>query len=124
MYSRQWSGFFTNSKLSQKLQKYDSAISDLSRSIEISPRDIDALRARSYSYSKLNRYAEAVEDANRAIEIYPKFGMAFYNRAYANERLGRISDAVKDYKQFLTLTPENFDNSVYRKIATDYINSH
>jgi tetratricopeptide (TPR) repeat protein len=57
----------------QAMERYDEALADLSRVIELDPSAGWALAARGETYRLMERYDEALADFNRAIELDPSY---------------------------------------------------
>ena len=51
--------------------RYDEALADLNRAIELDPDDAGAFGRRGETYIALGNYDEALADLNRAIELDP-----------------------------------------------------
>lgn len=67
-------------KLKRQLENYiQKAIDDLSRAIELNPKDFKAFKGREDSYAQLGQYQKAIEDYNQAILLNPKFSAAYNN---------------------------------------------
>lgn len=81
--------------------RYDQAISDLNKALEIKPRFGAAYFNRGLAYRHKGLYDQAISDLNKAIELNPKLADAYYNKALACEKAGRIREAVEAYKAFI-----------------------
>ena len=55
------------------LKKYEEAIADYTKAIELAPKDANNYRARGSAYSNLKKYPEAFADYTKAIELDPKY---------------------------------------------------
>jgi len=55
------------------MQRYDKALADLNRAIELDPADARALTSRANTYRLMKRYDEALADLSQAIELEPGF---------------------------------------------------
>jgi tetratricopeptide (TPR) repeat protein len=62
------------------MQRYDKALADLSRDIELDPGYAHAVASRGEIYRRLERYEEALGDFSRAIELNPGDASALANR--------------------------------------------
>jgi tetratricopeptide (TPR) repeat protein len=51
------------------MERYDQALADLNRAIELNPENASALASRGETYRLMERYDEALADFNRAIEL-------------------------------------------------------
>ena len=55
------------------MKKYDEAIADYTKAIELKPADADAYRNRGITYNILQKYEEAIKDWKKAIELKPDY---------------------------------------------------
>jgi tetratricopeptide (TPR) repeat protein len=53
------------------MERYDDALADLSRAIELGPNRIWAIAGRGATYREMERYDDALADFSRAIELDP-----------------------------------------------------
>ena len=56
----------------RNLEKYEKAVKDYSKSIELKPDDADMYYGRGLTYHYLGNYYYAVKDWEKAIELDPK----------------------------------------------------
>ncbi|MEO5717474.1 MAG: tetratricopeptide repeat protein [Chthoniobacterales bacterium] len=55
----------------RNLKKYDLALEDFSKVIEVQPKDVESYRRRVYIYRKLNENEKAVADLKKILELKP-----------------------------------------------------
>ncbi|MEK8144323.1 tetratricopeptide repeat protein [Streptomyces sp. M10(2022)] len=60
--------------------RYEEALADYTRSIEIDALYIWAIGSRGETYQAMGRYEEALADYNRAVEIHPQYEWAIASR--------------------------------------------
>jgi tetratricopeptide (TPR) repeat protein len=65
--------------------RFDEALTDLSRAIELDPNDADYLAHRGKTYRLMGRYDEALTDFNHAIELTPSHDWAIRSRSLIYE---------------------------------------
>jgi tetratricopeptide (TPR) repeat protein len=53
------------------MERYDEALADLNRAIELDPSYAWAIGSHGQTYQAMERYDEALADLNRAIELDP-----------------------------------------------------
>ena len=53
------------------MERYDEALADFNRAIELDPEDAWALAGRGETYWAMGRYDQALADYDRAIELDP-----------------------------------------------------
>jgi tetratricopeptide (TPR) repeat protein len=68
--------------------RYQLAIADYSKAIDLNPGNFPAYNNRGIVYAELGRYQKAMEDFNTAISLNKNFADAYHNRSltYFNER--------------------------------------
>jgi tetratricopeptide (TPR) repeat protein len=59
------------------LARYEEAVADLSRAVELDPEDTGALAERGEAYRLMGRYEEAVTALSRGIGLDPEHAWAF-----------------------------------------------
>ncbi|MFM6787580.1 MAG: tetratricopeptide repeat protein, partial [Microcystis panniformis] len=72
--------YYNRGLLYSDLQKYDLALSDYSKAIEINPNYAEAYLNRGNLYYNQQKYELALSDYSKAIEINPNYAYAYYNR--------------------------------------------
>jgi tetratricopeptide (TPR) repeat protein len=78
----------------RKLGRYDAAIADYSRSLELEPDNIKTLNNRGYSYAKSGLYDAAVADYSRVIALDGGNAHAFHNRGISYDKKGLYEAAI------------------------------
>ncbi len=63
--------------------KYEEAIADATRALELDPNSAFAYQTRAEAYRMLGKYEEAIADATRALEVDPNSAFAYRTRAEA-----------------------------------------
>jgi tetratricopeptide (TPR) repeat protein len=80
--------FYHNRGLTHARQlRFDEAIADYTKAIEINPKDDSAYIYRAMAYAEKSLYDKAVSDFTKAIEINPRDDSAYINRGstYVNK---------------------------------------
>jgi len=102
-----------------KLQRYDDALADLNRSLELKPDNAEVISVRGLTYFHLNRHDEAIKDFIRSLELKSDAPNTLYNLACLYSLKGKIDDALpylekainKDEKnREMAKTDKDFDN--------------
>ncbi len=89
---------FAMRALAYSLQgRYELAIPDYDRAIEISPDFAVALNNRAWAYFKSGQSRKAEPDVARALELSPMSPHALDTRAHVRQSLGDFRGALKDY---------------------------
>ncbi len=86
--------------------RYEEAINDYNKVIELNPKDAIAYYTRGNAKLALGRHQEAIMDYDKAIELNPQFAIAYYTRGDAKSDLGRHEEAITDYDKAKTLYAE------------------
>ena len=73
------------------MQRYDKALADLNRAIELDPADALDIASRGETYRLMGRYEEALADLNRAIELNPGYASAIASRGETYRPMKRHS---------------------------------
>jgi len=101
-----------------KLNKYEQAIEDFSKAIELNPDDAEAYYNRGLAYAKLNEHEQAIEDYGKAIKLNPNYAEAYNNRGVAYAKLNEHEQAIKDYDETIKLNPN--DAAAYNNRGAAY----
>ncbi len=100
--------------------KYDEAISDYSKALEINPRDAEAYYNRGIVYNRKGQYDEAISDFSKALEINQRYALAYQNRGIAHDNKGEYDQAISDYTKALEINPKA--SVAYRQRGNAYFN--
>jgi len=74
--------------------RYDEALADLNRAIELDADQDWAIASRGETYQAIERYDEALADLNRAIELYPGHDDYIRKRAEIQRHIGPAEPTV------------------------------
>ncbi len=85
------------------MQRYDKALADLNRAIELDPADALDIASRGETYRRMERYEEALADFSRAIELNPGYTSAIASR-------GQVYQAMQRYEEALVLATSLYDD--------------
>ena len=83
------------------LGKYQDAIEDLDKAIELDPKLKNAYYGRGDVKYALGNFQDAIEDYNKAIELMTDYAKAYYGRGATNLDLHNYIKAIKDFWLFL-----------------------
>jgi len=85
---------------------YDRAIADISKAIEIDPKDAGVYFFRGRVYFGKGDAKNAVADYSKVIEIEPKNAKAYFTRGFVFHLVGQDDEAVADFDKVIELTPK------------------
>jgi len=102
----EYAGSYNNRGIAYaKLNKYEQAIEDFSKAIELDPDFAEAYNNRGLSYAELNEHEQAIKDYDKAIELNPNYAVAYNNRGNAYAKLNKYKQAIEDYDRAIKLNP-------------------
>ena len=87
-------------------KRYEAALAEYSRALELRPDFPEALNNRGNTYHELQRYDEALADYGKALQLRPDFPEALNNRGSTCHELQRYDEALADYSKALQLRPD------------------
>ncbi len=91
----------------QRAGRYDEALADYTRALELDPGDVWALVNRGQTYRAMERHDEALCDLSQAIELNPSSAWAPVNRGQTYQAMKRYDEALADYTRALELDPSD-----------------
>ena len=89
----------------KRQRKYNLAIQNYTRAIELNPLDISAYNDRGFCYSQIEKYDDAINDLTRAMELNPLDLISTYNRGWCYSQIGKYDDAINDLTRAVALNP-------------------
>jgi len=103
-----------------KKTKFDDAIRDFDKSIEIDPRYAFAWSNKGGVLNDLHKYDEALFAVDKAIEIDPQLAFAWVNKGNALRNQGKFDDALQAVERAIELDPnlaaaQNVRNLIQKK---------
>jgi tetratricopeptide (TPR) repeat protein len=93
-----------------KSARYDEALADFDRALQIAPRSADAWMARGTLFMRTAHSERALADFDRALEIDPRQFEVLGRRCVVRMRLQRLDDALADCLKAAELWPYDPDN--------------
>ena len=87
--------------------KYEEALSDFTRTLELDTRCYKAAYYRGVVHSVISDYPSAIRDFEAALEIHPYHFYSLYRRSQAFFHIGDYPKALSDCEAALKLDPEN-----------------
>ncbi|MBU6455496.1 MAG: tetratricopeptide repeat protein, partial [Cyanobacteria bacterium REEB67] len=99
-------------------EKYQKAVEDCTRALEISPRCARAYSMRADAYGDLGQYQKEINDLTALIEIDRSRANAYASRAHVYYDLGQLKMAVDDCTAAIALKPNS--NGALETAAASY----
>lgn len=125
--------YLTEGNINKNLERYEDAIADYNRAINLSPNDYFAYIDRGTVYRTLKQYQSAIEDFSQAIKLgHHNSYLAYANRGYTYGLIENHQNALSDYNIAINLKPNtvsvlqqrghlyNFEFKKYTKALSDY----
>lgn len=119
---RDWEiSYFYRAAAYQALEKFNDALLDYTKAIQLNPRMTDAYYNR--AYINLTRkdiknpdLQKTVEDLNKALELDPKFIDALYAMAAAQKKLGNYHAALEYLEKLIQIEPDAVNAKALKKL--------
>jgi len=86
--------------------RYQEAIADLGKAIELDPSCAEAYNSRGYAYLREHEYTQAIADFTSAIRLNIKYANAYLNRGVARKLAGDGQGAKGDLQMARMLTAQ------------------
>lgn len=90
-----------------KKKAYNTALSDLSRAIELNPKFAESYLNRGIVFENLKEFDKAILDFNYAIVLQPGYAEAYYNRGHVFKTRRKFDLAIADYLKTVEFEPEH-----------------
>lgn len=103
--------------------RYEEAIQDFSRALELDPKSYKAAYFRGIVYAVLQRFTEAIEDYSRSLEVNPYQFYALYRRSQAYYHLGDYTQALSDCEAALRIHPDSEKAQRFRQLLLKKIDT-
>jgi IMP dehydrogenase/GMP reductase/lipoprotein NlpI len=97
-------------------QKYELALADYNKAINLNPNLAEAYVNRGLLYSKQQKYELGLADYNKAIDMNPNLAQAYYNRGVIYYNQQKYELALADYNKAIELNPNFAEAYVSRGI--------
>lgn len=107
-----------------KQHKVSEAITILTKAIEANPKDDQALRYRSASYTEIGKLKEALADCKAWNALSPKEAMPFTRSAWIYAKIGNYQKAIEYADYSLARDPKSADAYGYRGTAKSKLSDY
>lgn len=125
--SDEYKAYHFRGKVSYRLEEYNDAVADLTKVINIQPKNTNALIVRGRAYAKLKDWNNAINDQTTVLSMLTKkdsdYSKTLGRRAEAYKEAKRYTEAVADYTTLIndaliaSATPES---EIYRQRGICY----
>jgi tetratricopeptide (TPR) repeat protein len=95
--------FYNRGLAYMREKRYEDAISDFSRTIQLNPKVAQAYYNRALAYYALEKYPEAMDDLNQTLALNAKDGSAQYVRGLIFERRACVEQAKQAFTASMAL---------------------
>ena len=101
------SAYYNRGKEHENRGKFDDAIAEYTRAIEIKDDFFEAYRNRGMAYYRNGNYENAKADFDKAIEIKPNDAVAYENRANVYLKMEDYNNAIDDFDKAIEIGPHD-----------------
>ena len=95
--------FYNRGLAYMREKRYEDAIGDFSRTVQLNPKVAQAYYNRALAYYALEKYPEAMLDLNQAVSLNAKDGSAQYVRGLIFERRACVEQAKQAFTASMAL---------------------
>ena len=106
--------YFLRGNASYGLGRYDLAIANYDKAIQLKPDYVNAYYNRGNVKADLGQHSAAIRDYGKAIQFKPTLAVAYDNRGNAKADLGQYFEAIRDYDKAIQLKP-TLANAYYNR---------
>jgi tetratricopeptide (TPR) repeat protein len=111
---------FTRAKIYVAQFRFDDAIDDLNRAVEMGGQAADVYALRGHAKLYAGHATEAVADLDQSLKIVPDYSFAFRTRGHAFMNLGQDDKAIADETRAIALDPKDMEAHWLRAYAYRY----
>jgi tetratricopeptide (TPR) repeat protein len=98
--------YYCRALLNIQMRRYQDAVDDSSRVIDLDPKHAGAWHNRGVAYGYLKQLDKAVDNLSRAIELDPSHAVAWHDRGIAYAYLKQPDSALTDFSRAVELDPK------------------
>lgn len=103
-------------------QKYEDAIKEFDKVVQITPKDANIYYYRALSYDALKNYEKAIADYKLTLKYNPEMTIIYYSLGVDYDALSNYELAKDNYKKYVELAKEDDDYKKYAQARIDEIN--
>lgn len=101
-----------------KRGNHQAALSEINRSLDVTPNEPYFLNNRGYIYLEMDSLELAIQDINRSIVLNPKNGWAYRNKAIYLSKLERYNEAIDLFNR--AIKSGEFIDELYYHLGNTY----
>jgi serine/threonine protein kinase/tetratricopeptide (TPR) repeat protein len=109
----------TLGQLQSTLGRYDLALQEFQKALDINPRDAGALIGMAGVYEHMGRISDAEANYKHAIALRPDYWDAYNSLGDFYDRQRRFQDSLAQYRRIIELTPDN--TAAYNNLGIEYM---
>jgi tetratricopeptide (TPR) repeat protein len=99
--------YFERGLIHVQAGRYDEAIADFSKAIDLDPNHAQARTQRGLCYGNKGDYDRGISDFDEAIGLNPRFADAYLGRASFRVMKGQHDQGISDYTKAIDLRPRD-----------------
>ena len=116
--------YFLRGNASYDLGRYNLAIANYDKAIQLKPDYTDAYINRGIAKIRLGQHFAAISDFDKAIQLKPDEANAYNNRGIAKADLGQYFAAINDFDKAIQLKSDEANAYMIRGIAKADLGQH
>ena len=102
--------FFNRAQDKFEIAKYEDAILDYNKALELSPTEICLVYSmRGNAKRNLGDFSGAISDQNKALDIDPLYADGYFYRSIVKYKMGDFLGSINDYSQVIEINPNDSD---------------
>lgn len=105
--------YFIRANVYMTDKKYEKAVADFTKTLELEPRDNLARNQRGIAYFKLAKIAESLADFDAYIEKVPQAAAAHWQRGLTLYYADKFAEGVKQFTTSDKAEPEDVENAIW-----------
>ncbi len=113
--------YVTLGRIHDETGKHDLAVQEFQRTLELNPRDADALSGMAHAYENAGRIADAEAAFKKAIALRPDYWDGYNSLGLFYDRQRRFDEAIQQIRHAIELTPDN--SQAYFNLGAVYLDT-
>ncbi len=113
--------YVTLGRIHDETGKHDLAVQEFQRTLELNPRDADALSGMAHAYENAGRIADAEAAYKKATALRPDYWDGYNSLGLFYDRQRRFDEAIAQIRHAVDLTPDN--SQAYFNLGAVYLDT-